>query len=193
MITTIFGVLCIISCFFAAITGNLDNMSLAVIQGCEEAVSIILILIGVLGLWNGLMKVLENSGILYRITGILYPLLRFIYPDAAKKKNGLNEIAMAMIANFFGLGNAATAFSLSAMKRLSENNGSAEEPSYDMISFTVLSTCALNFMPTTLLALRHANNSTDPFEIVLPVWIVSGGCFVFAVLLLKMVALFKKG
>lgn len=193
MISKIFGILCVISCISAIYTGNMSDMGLAVIEGTEEATSLIMVLVGVMCLWSGIMKVLEKCGLLDRMTIFLSPLLRLIYPDAYRKKHAMNEIAMSMIANFFGLGNASTAISLNAMLKLQENNDYAQTASADMISFTVLNTCAVNLIPTTLIALRYAADSVDPFEIMIPVWIVSLGSYVFAVLLLKMFALFHKG
>lgn len=168
-------------------------MGMAVIEGTREAVDLVLVLIGMMCLWSGIMYVLKASGVLSIITKLLTPILRFIYPDAYQKRNGIDEIAMSITANFFGLGNASTVISLKAMDELNKNNNYSYVASKDMISFTVLNTCAVNLMPTTLISLRYASGSTDPFEILFPVWVVSILCYIFAVILLKMFGSFYKG
>ena len=67
-----------------------------------------------------------------------------------------------------GLGSAATPAGLKAMKELQEINSEKDTASEAMITFLVLNTAGVTIIPTTILALRTAYNSSDPSEIIIP-------------------------
>ena len=192
MIKVVFSVICILSLGCAFATGNVSGLGFAVVEGTETAVQLSLTLLGVMCLWGGIMRVLTAGGVIKYLTRLLKPILKILYPDAASKDNGLDEISASMAANFFGLGNAATSFSLSAVDKLRQNSGGEERASADLITFTVLNTCAVNFIPTTLIALRYAAGSADPFEVVVPVWICSVCCYCCTAFLLRAFVGFRR-
>lgn len=92
-----------------------------------------------------------------------------------------------------GLGNAATPMGIKAMQEMSKANGNSDTASNDMVTFVVMNTCAISLMPTTLIALRRAAGSENPFEILIPVWICSAVCTVVAVFFAKAFAVFSRG
>lgn len=116
MIGKIFGTLTVLSVLFALYTGRIAETGMAIVEGAESAVKLTLSLAGITCLWNGVMQVLLSAGAIERLSMIISPLLRFLYPDAYKlKKNGNKEAASALQAisanigaNILGIGNAAT-------------------------------------------------------------------------------------
>ena len=138
------------------------------------------------------MQVAQSSGMINKAAKVLSPVLKFLFPDAHKKNNGIGEIAASMSANIFGIGNGATPLAIRAMEKLQENNGGGEKASNDMIMFTVLGTASLDIFPTTLIALRRAAGSSDPFEIIVPIWICSFVTAFLAVMLVKVLCSFRK-
>ena len=138
------------------------------------------------------MRVAQVSGIIDKFASLMSPVLKFLFPDAYKKKNGLGEIAASISANIFGIGNAATPLAICAMEKLQENNEKKDVATNDMIMFAVLGTASFDIFPTTLIALRRAADSQNPFEIIVPVWICSFLTAVFAVLLVKGFCALKK-
>ena len=78
-----------------------------------------------------------------------------------------------MIANMFGLGNAATPFGLKAMKSLQELNKKKDTASRSMITFLVLNTSGLTIIPTTVISMRLMHGSTNPTEILVPCFIAT--------------------
>ena len=93
--------------------------------------------------------------------------LGLLMPDA---EEAMGPIALNLAANFFGLGNAATPFGVAAMKKLSRGDGIATD---DMCMFLALNSSAIELLPTTVIALRTACGSADPYDIVLPTFIAS--------------------
>ena len=186
MIGKIFGMICIVSLIFGAILGNGEALGNAVMDGAAEAIALTISLVGIMGLWCGLMRVAERVGIMRGIAKLLSPMLRIFFPDAVKKGNGDSEIAASIAANLLGMGNAATPFALSAMEKLKENGGSGDEATPEMITLAVLNTASFSLVPTTLLALRRAAGSSDPYAVILPVWIVSFACSLLALVLTRL-------
>lgn len=202
MLGKCFSVICIISVIFAIVTKNISNLSNAVVDGASRAVELSLSLLGVMCLWSGLMELLRSAGVVKKIAQILRPILRLAFPHAFKTGIGAEEITMNISANMLGIGNAATPLAIAAMKAMREgqiedanvvNRESVEDVDLDvatddMITLAVLNSSSLDLLPTTIIALRRAAGSADPYSIIVPVWICSAAGSVLAVLLCRFFA-----
>ncbi len=186
MITKCFVVITLISFGYAAFDGNTSELTNAIIDGAERSISLSIELIGMSCLWCGIMKVFCDAGVLDAVCRFLSPILRIIFPDAWKKGHGKHEITAAVSANLLGIGNAATPYALSAMRELDRVNQTPQFTSRDMATFVILGTASLNIAPTTLIALRRAAGSTEPYSIIPPIWICSLACAVLGVVLAKL-------
>jgi Uncharacterized membrane protein, required for spore maturation in B.subtilis. len=99
---------------------------------------------------------------------LVEPLLSKLFPSIPKDNKAIGYIASNIAANMMGLGSAATPFGLKAMKELQKINDKKDTASTSMITFLVLNTAGVTIVPTTVLALRIANNSSNPSEIIIP-------------------------
>lgn len=188
----IFSIISAISLFFAILTGNLPNLAGAILDGASKAVTLVIALVGIMGLWSGVMRVLDDVGVCRALAKLIAPLLRFIFPESYKKGVAMNEIAANISANMLGLGNAATPMGIKAMEAMRDAESGGDVASDDMVTFVVMNTCALSLMPTTLIALRRAAGSADPFGILIPVWICSAVCTIVAILFARGFAVFTR-
>lgn len=170
---------------FSIITGNTTSLAEAAVNGAGKAVELTLSLCGMMCLWNGVMNIAKDGGALKTLSKIMSPLMRVLFRDAWQKNNGIEEITASVSANVLGIGNAATPLAINAMMRLAENNDHGEEASEDMVTFTVLGTASVNIIPTTIITLRSAAGSSDPFEVVAPIWICSAICAFAAIIFSK--------
>lgn len=188
MLGKIFGVLTFSSFVFGALTGRMQQICDCVFDGANEAVELSVSLLGMMCLWNGIVRVLDKAGFTKWLSKLVSPLLRFMYPTAYKAGKS-DLIAADIAANILGLGNAALPIGISAMKALSEcglpNEHTASD---DMIMFAVHNTAPFQLMPTTLIAMRIAAGSRDPYGIILPIWIVSCATITFGIFLCKALA-----
>lgn len=189
MIAKCFVGITVISVLYAVLTGNTPGLTNAVLDGCGRAVQLSIELCGMSCLWCGILEVFRDSGILDRISRILSPVLRHVFPAAWKTGIGKQEITAAVSANLLGIGNAATPYALSAMQKLDSINPEPGVTTADMAAFTVLGTASLNLLPTTLLTLRRAAGSAEPYAILVPVWIASFVCAVLGICLVRLCAL----
>ena len=106
----------------------------------------------------------------------------------ADSSEAMAPITLNLAANFLGLGSAATPFGIEAMAELQKANRLGNAASDDMCMFIALNSSAVELLPTSVLALRAAAGSTDPYCVVLPTFIaslVSASCAVLLCLLLK--------
>ncbi len=188
MISLCFAVIVMFSLIYATFTGNLTVMTAAVIDGCAKSVKISLELCGTACFWCGVMRVYLDSGVLDKLSRLFSPLFGRIFPTAWKTKQGMSEITAAICANLIGIGNAATPYALSAMSKMDENGNTP-----DMASFTVLGTCSVSLVPTTILTLRRAAGSSEPYSVVVPIWICSFTCAIVGIILSRAAVVIKSG
>ena len=120
----------------------------------------------VMALWMGIMNIAKESGLLTKFSNLLSPILGKLFPEIPKEHPSLSFIASNVVANMFGLGNAATPFGLKAMKSLQEINPKKDTASRSMITFLVLNTSGVTIIPTTIISLRMMYGSANPTEIV---------------------------
>lgn len=154
--------------FFCAIaTGNMGALSSAVISGGTDAVSLAVKLLGMICLWNGLIKIAEKSGLTKSLCKLLNPVLKLLFPTL-KDEEARQNIAMNMTANILGLDNAATPLGLNAMERLQKLNKNPLVADDNMVRFVVINTASLHIVSSTVALLRQQHGSTSPAEIILP-------------------------
>jgi len=188
MLPKIYSFIILISFTSAVFLQKIPDIGIAAIESASESVIYILKLSGVTILWCGIMKVFEEAGFIKKLSVILKPVLKFVFPNAYNEKNALEEISANMGANMLGLSNAATPVGLKAIEKLKKNDKASD----DMVMLTVLNTTSIQIIPTTLLSLRILGKSASPFEILIPIWICSAITFVFTVLITKFMSRFFK-
>ena len=173
MLNIIWPFFIIISFLFAILTGNIDKINEAIFSSSSESVNLCIDLLGTICLWNGIMNIANKTTIINKFTNILKPLIRILFPEISEKSNIYNEISMNITANMLGLGNAATPIGLKAMKSMQKENNNKDTLTNSMIMLIVLNTASLQIIPTTVIAIRSSMNSTNPTNIVFPVWIAT--------------------
>lgn len=159
----------------AIVTGSMSGLSAAVIQGGQDAVSLLLRLVAMLCLWGGIMEIAESAGITRAFSRILSPVLKLIFPRLKKEDYALEAVSMNITANVLGLGNAATPLGLEAMRRLQEINADPLTASDEMVVFVVMNTAAMHIVPTTVATLRGQYGSQSPMAIM-PASILTSFC-----------------
>lgn len=172
MLNIIWPIFIIISVIYAFFSGNIENVSNGIFTSLEDVINLSMTLLGTMCLWNGIMEIAKNTSFVDKLCKMLNPLINFLFPKL-KNKNARAEISMNMVANFLGLGNAATPLGLKAMKTLQEENEKKDTLSDYMVMFIVLNTASLQLIPTNVIAIRNSLGSSSPSGIIFPVWIAT--------------------
>lgn len=166
------------SLVFGIMSGNIGNVSAAVLEESTHAAELSIKLLGSLCFWGGMIKVAEKSGLVELICNLLRPLLLLVFPKLKNEKAALGAISMNISANLLGLGNAATPLGISAMKELHRLSGFSGYATKEMVCFVVMNTASLQLLPTTVAFLRMESGVLKPLDILPAVWFVSA-CSLF--------------
>ncbi len=130
---------------------KLNDIASAAIRFAETAASLALSLIGTLGLMLGLVKIGEEAGLLHALTGVVRPILAPLFPNVPKDHPALANITLNMLANVFGLGNAATPLGIKAMEDLQDLNPKKDTATNGMVMLLAMNTSSVQLVPPALL------------------------------------------
>lgn len=168
MVNYIWVIMTLAGIVFGMINGTMGEVNKAIFTGAKEAVTLCFGLISVLVFWLGMMRIAEESGLLDGLSRLFRPLVKRLFPEVPKDHPAMGYILSNMIANMFGLGNAATPLGIKAMEELQKLNGDKKTASRSMITFLAINTASITLIPTTVIAIRMTYHSSSPTEIVLP-------------------------
>ena len=159
------------SLVFGLLTGRLDAVAAAALDGAGSAVQLGLAMAGVLCLWSGVMEVMNACGLSSELARVFRPLLRRLLPRASRDRETLAAVSANVSANLLGLGNAATPLGIRAARRMARGCGGAA--SDELCTLVVLNTASIQLIPATVGSLRAAMGSAAPFDILPAVWLSS--------------------
>lgn len=185
MLNIIWPCFILISFIYAILTGNIENMNQSIFTSAAGAVELSITFFSTICLWTGIMKIVQQTNFVTKLTKLLRPIINFLFPDCKNNEKAKEEISMNMIANILGLGNAATPLGLKAMKTLQKDNPKKDTVSHSMAMFIVINTASMQLIPTTVIAIRTSFNSSNPTQIIFPVWGVTIAAFLAAVIATK--------
>lgn len=144
-----------------------------IIETCWVAVEICLKLIGILSLFIGFMNIAEKAGGIRLLSRVVGPFFSKLFPEIPKGHPSMGHMIMNFSANLLGLDNAATPFGLKAMQSLQELNPNKDVASNSQIMFLCLHAAGLNLIPVSVIAVRAAQNASNPTDIFIPCMIVT--------------------
>lgn len=139
-----------------------------VFNSAKTSVDLSLNLIGIMSLFLGFMQIGERAGAVNFISRIVAPFFGKLFPELPKNHPAMGNMMMSFSANMLGLDNAATPFSLKAMKSLQELNPQKDTASNAQIMFMVLNASGLTIIPVSIIAQRVSAKSANATEIFLP-------------------------
>ena len=158
--------------FFAAFHGTMGQITESFISSSTEAVNLCIFMLGVIGVWNGMMEIAVKSGLMKKIAKAMYPFIHWLFPDIPPRHKANEYIAANMAANILGLGWAATPAGLKAMRELQKLQGGSSlkksKASDMMCAFLVLNISSLQLVPINMIAYRSQYGSVNPTAVVLP-------------------------
>lgn len=178
MLNYLWAGMILIGIVYASFTGRIPDITNAAIDSSKEAVSLCITMMGVLSMWMGLMKIAEKGGIIAQASLKLKPLIRFLFPNLPSGHSSEEYIVTNFIANFLGLGWAATPAGLKAMEELGtleDDRRKARLPgpvrslgiaSNEMCTFLIINISSLQLIPVNVIAYRSQYGSVNPAAIV---------------------------
>lgn len=163
---------------FGAFNGKMADITNAALDSSKDAVTLCITMIGVMAFWCGIMEIASRAGIIRMASKRMRPLIRFLFPNLPEGHKAQEHITTNFVANFLGLGWAATPAGLRAMEELGKleedrRRGLAPGPSRkkgiagnEMCTFLILNISSLQLIPINVIAYRSQYGSVDPAGIV---------------------------
>ena len=153
------------------LTGRGPAVAAAAMEGAAAAVELCLSMAGLLCLWMGVMEIMRRSGLSQKLSRLLMPVLRRLYPAFARDREVMDTIAANVSANLLGLGNAATPLGLEAARKMSRRTPGVANDALCML--VVCNTASIQLIPTTVAAVRAGAGCAAPFDILPATWLAS--------------------
>lgn len=181
----LWGGMIIIAVIYGALTGNLDAVTDQALSSAKEAVSLCITMTGAMAFWVGIMRIAEKAGMVNHAASVLAPLLGFLFPSVPEDSFARRDIATNMVANFLGLGWAATPAGLSAMKELKRLEPADGRATSAMCDFLIINISSLQLIPVNIIAYRSQYGSVSPTAIVGPAILATAASTLAAVVFIK--------
>jgi len=178
-----------VSIVFAIFTGNLEPFTKSIFEGAKSAVEISLFLLGIVSVWMGITRILEDSGLIFRIAHLFKPIISRLFRNIPEGHPSISAITLNVLANLFGLGNAATPLGIKAMQELDTLNEDKGTITFEMMIFIVLNTASIQLIPFSVIGILAGYGASSPAAVVLPVLIAT---VISAIAALMMLFAFRK-
>ena len=178
MLNYLWAGMILVGILYGAFNGKMPDITNAALDSAKEAVTLCITMIGVMSFWTGIMEIASRAGIIGMAAGKMQPLIRFLFPEIPKGHKANEHITTNFIANFLGLGWAATPAGLKAMEELGRleddrRAGRAAGPvrkkgiaSNEMCTFLIINISSLQLIPVNVIAYRSQYGSANPAGIV---------------------------
>ena len=170
MLNFLWAGMIIIGVMYAALTGNIAEVTNAALDSSKEAITLCLTMLGVMSLWMGIMEIATKAGIIGALSRLLRPAIRFMFPNIPKGHRANEHITTNLIANILGLGWAATPAGLQAMEALGEleeeRGNDRSIASDEMCTFLIVNISSLQLININIIAYRSQYGSVNPTRIV---------------------------
>ena len=184
MMNYIWAFLFLSSFIYSSITGNISAFETALMDSSNQAVEFVISLCGIMAVWSGLMEIAEKTGLIHKLSALLLPFTKLLFPNQ-KDGETLSFIIMSFMSNLFGAGNSSTVFALRTMEKLNTLNNRKPTASNDMCTFAVVNMAIAPIFPVMTVQIRSQMNSQDPYSTVIPSLIASAITVVVSILACK--------
>lgn len=158
----------IFAVLFSGFSGGMNAVTTSALSGAEEAVTICIKMCGVVAMWMGIMRIAEKSKLIDLLAIKMTPLLNFLFPSVPVSHPARKYIATNFIANFLGLGWAATPPGLKAMVELQKLNQDKGRATHAMCMFLIINISSIQLIPINIISYRNIYGSSNPTEIIVP-------------------------
>jgi len=165
---TIWFLLIAVSVIFSVINGRLEPFTKSLFDGAKSAVEVSLFLLGIVALWLGITKIIEESGLIHRLSNLFRPVVSRLFKNIPQDHPAITSITLNFLANVFGLGNAATPLGIKAMQDLQSLNKEAETVTFEMMLLIIINTASIQLVPFTVIGILSDFGSKNPAWVVFP-------------------------
>ncbi len=179
-----FGLI-ILGLVFSVLSGKPDVISEVLFYHIQKSVDLIISLLAIMAFWTGLMRIVEKSGVLNKISLILKPIIKLLFKDVENDHKAINAIILNIAANMFGIGNSATALGIKAMEEMQRTNNNKKRATNSMCMFLIINVSSIQLIPLNVIKLRADAGAANPTDVIIPTLIATTFSTIVAVLFAK--------
>ena len=195
MLNYLWAGMILVGVVYGAFSGRMPDITNAALDSAKDAVSLCITMIGVMSFWTGIMEIASRAGIIETAAKKRKPLIRFLFPEIPEGHKAGEHITTNFIANFLGLGWAATPAGLKAMEELGKleddrRKGKVSGPvrkkeiaGNEMCTFLIINISSLQLIPVNVIAYRSQYGSANPAAItgagILATAVSTGAAIIF--------------
>lgn len=183
MINYFFIFVFIVSIIYGLASGNVEEVSDALMRLPQEGVLVFFKMAVVLVFFQGILQIALDAGIISFLARYLNKIIKPLFPMLDDKKT-LDYISLNLICNFLGVGQAATGAGLKAMESLAARTKN-KECSVEIITFLALNTSGFCLIPQSIISLREGYNSLNSGLVIIPSFLVSLFVFIFVIIVCR--------
>ena len=170
---------------FSFINKRPETVTEVLLFDLQKSTDLILSLLPIMAFWTGMMRIVEKSGILNKLSQHLKPLIRCFFKDVQSDAKAVNAIVMTIAANMLGLGNSATAFGIKAMEEMQKSNKNKKIANNSMCMFIIINVSSIQLIPLSIIKLRADSGAVSPADILIPTIIATTFSTIIAIILGK--------
>ena len=113
----IWSIMIIFSVLFAIAAGNSESIINNITTGAVNAVENVFTFMGMLCFWNGIFNILKSTSLINKLSKVITPVTSKLFRRDEVDEEILESIALNVTADALGAGNAATIYSVDAIKK----------------------------------------------------------------------------
>ena len=157
-----------------------NNAFDTLITGSTKAINLGLKLLAIYAVWLSLIELVNRTNLHKLIAKFISPITRRLFCNLGKAEY---DVAINIVTNVFGMGNACTPSGIKAMQLLDRGN---IKINYNMAMLFVLNVTSLELIPSTVIGLRTSMGSSNPTNIILPTLIATASSTLCGIILIKL-------
>jgi len=166
LVNKIWIFLFIVGIGFAIYNNKVIEVNNALLSAPHDSVTIIINLTGLYILWNGLLQIAKDCGLIDAFARKIYHVTKYIFPELPKDHDVHGYLASNIAANILGLGSVATPLGIKSMQEMRKLNQDKDTASRSMITLVLINCSCLTLLPTTIISLRKIYGSTEPTRVL---------------------------
>lgn len=166
MLNKIWYYMLVISVMSAFYTGRVPELVNSVAAGASLGFEMALKLTGVMAFWLGLMNIAKDSGLMFKISQFVRPIMIWLFPGIPAESEAMQAILLNVSSNILGLGNASTPFGIKAMSELQKLNPYPKIASEPMCMLLAINTSSIQLVPITGMLFLANGGAKTPQDII---------------------------
>ncbi|MEG0371252.1 MAG: nucleoside recognition domain-containing protein [Clostridium sp.] len=175
MINGIWFVMIILGIISFIINGESAVLVETIGLSAEKSIKLLITLGGMMAVWSGIMNICKESSLVDLLSRALKLPMRILFRGLYQKSpEAQGNIIMNIASNMMGLSNAATPFGIKAMESLQNINPIKDRASDYMVTFLIVNSACIQFLPTTVISIRASLSSANPSDIIIPTILATG-------------------